>query len=298
MASLGADRAPSELRIELQLPSLGRAKYPGLFPSLSFPSSSDLHPLDDTPSQAPTPWSSAAWQNSPDTPRTGLLPEEERSWLHYLAEISLRSLMSRVLAGLYGAEAASWPSMSGLERLQDAYIDQVDEWHATLPPQLAFDRVLPLRQHDHFRPSNELSFFLQTRHTGVLEWIYRPSLYIVLHADRPCQQHVSLASQALGAAVALIKIVAAHHRHGGIWQWLRRSFGAALTLIAAAVHSHRATLQGPSACRLDVPRDWAALVRLSMATLRDWGGGQTVDLARMEGILRDLLTAALADINT
>lgn len=213
--------------------------------------------------------------------------------------------MNRVLKGLYDGGPESWRiAGSTLSHTQALYIEELTQWHATLPPQLAFVDFLPLRDEREFlcRPSNELSLFLQTRYVGVLEWIYRPSLYIILDGCDVTKYGSELALMALKAVdcgVALILLVATHHRHGGIWGLVRRSFGAALLLIAVAVHNHRLSRQKePNAVHLDISSDWVQIVELSMMTIRRWGGSDAPDLVRMVNILKTLLESALAEMSS
>jgi len=250
-------------------------------------------------------WSPAAWQGSPGTPAAGaqvssqdgaLQPDEERSWLHYLAEISLRSIMDRVLADLYAGGESQWVSGGGeaLLRCQAAYFEELESWHSHLPPQLVFPNPLatPTGQPVDI-PSNELSFFLMTRYVGVMEWIHRPFLYLVLHTtdenSLPAQSRV-LAQKTLELSATLIRLVAAQHRHGGIWGLIRRSFGAATLLISAArsIGILRNAALYPT---LSLPRDWVELVELSLETIRSWegGGGGANGLKRMVGILEAML---------
>lgn len=311
-------RRASELRIELHLPFTGRFKYPDLFPSLSFPSSSELQPLTmavstDVSHPGLSPWSPAAWQSSPEG--TGhtlgsdsvLQPEEERSWLYYLAEISLRSLMNRTLKGLYAGRLESWAQAGAtLERRQSAYVEELDQWQGALPSQLSFVNPLSTRPEiDVFaKPDNELAFFLQTRSTGVLEWIYRPSLYLVLH-NKDSLDHANssrvrhYAGRAVDACVALIRLVALHHRHGGIWGLVRRSFGAALMIAAVAVRHARIadTICDPEHrdMTLAPPSDWVEMIELSLATIRYWSRPDTSDLIKMVNVLETALKTAVGE---
>jgi hypothetical protein len=87
----------SELRIEIQLPASGivNFKYPYLFPFLSMP----------PPTTEPTIAGSTSNRENPSS-HLGL--EEERSWFYYLAEISLRRTMNRILSIFYGQGEQHW----------------------------------------------------------------------------------------------------------------------------------------------------------------------------------------------
>lgn len=55
--------------------------------------------------------------------------EEERSWLYYLSEISLRSMMNRVLVDLYGDGEAAWlADVPGLVKRHLAYSEELELW--------------------------------------------------------------------------------------------------------------------------------------------------------------------------
>ncbi|KAF5013642.1 hypothetical protein FDECE_369 [Fusarium decemcellulare] len=297
-------KAECELRAELQLPSSGllRFKYPDLFPSLSLPSTSTLQPFPSEDSaispQAQTAWSPAAWQGSPasslqlsNTDRS-LQPEEERSWLHYLAEISLRGIMNRVLADLYGGGEGAWLTEGrSLVRRHSVYLQELESWHAHLPTQLAFDDPFKTRPGDSIQlPSNEFSFFLLTRYVGVMEWIHRPFLYMLLHGDGETSYLFPLAQRAVDSAAALVRLVAAQHRHGGIWGLVRRSFGAALVLTAAACHAEgiHSSVVAASSAMITLPVDWRDLVKLSLTTIRRWESNGITDFARMYCIIQQI----------
>ena len=151
----------SELRAELQLPASGllNFKYPDLFPALSFPPG-----LENTGGggggngASPAPGASIGggdmathqylterelWAGlmDPSPSATASLPgtgddgyaqiEEERSWLYYLAEISLRNIMNRVLVDLYGdagGEAAWLADVPGLVKRHLAYSEELELW--------------------------------------------------------------------------------------------------------------------------------------------------------------------------
>lgn len=118
-------KAECELRADLQLPASGllRFKYPDLFPFLSFPFASEAAAISPEQGLWPEEFSPASQPLSDGN----LRPEEERSWLYYLAEISLRKIMNRVLDGLYSRGEQYW--------LGD--IDKVTAQHAAFSEELA-----------------------------------------------------------------------------------------------------------------------------------------------------------------
>ena len=90
----------SELRAEILFPSSGllNFNYPENFLSLSMPHSSQV-------SEAPQ---SMIAGDSPHARLGDLGIGEEKSWLFYLAEISLRGITSRVLEYLYAKGETHW----------------------------------------------------------------------------------------------------------------------------------------------------------------------------------------------
>lgn len=176
-----------------------------------------------------------------------------------------------------------------------------DRRRAHLPHQIKFS--------DAEMPDNELAFFLKTRYLGCLEWISRPFLFysITVAIFRPdptvdsssavqLQVVTLLAQQCVDVCEQLIAIVSRHHRHGGIWALLRRSFGAALLLLAAAVSVtgvERRESPGLVTISLQPSDDWQGSVGLAIATIRKWENG-VADLCWMRQVLERLLEATLA----
>ena len=162
-------------------------------------------------------------------------------------------------------------------------------------------------------PHNELAFFLKTRYICCLEWISRPFLFYALQAGPAIPSHPMLpadgattgmassvfflAYKHLDEGVRLVDIVSRHHRHGGIWGLIRRSFGTALVLLAVAASAADKRQTAPSSGAvpgpLRAPDDWPASVRLAIATIRHWENNVT-DLQWMRRTLEHLLETTLA----
>ncbi|OTA91513.1 hypothetical protein M434DRAFT_397170 [Hypoxylon sp. CO27-5] len=149
-------------------------------------------------------------------------------------------------------------------------------------------------------PGNELSFFLQTRYLCVIEWLHRPFLYCLLHAQpSPARALnlpplVPLAQRNIDISCALIRLVAVHHRHGGIWGLTRRSFVCSLLLIAAARYNVRDRDLGTQVAlsseqRIHLPSDWHKFVRMSINTIQRWETCGAKDLQWMGRILQGLV---------
>ncbi|KAI1414455.1 hypothetical protein F5Y13DRAFT_178751 [Hypoxylon sp. FL1857] len=267
-------KAECELRAELQLPASGllRFKYPDLFPAL---------PASDADNYSAL--------------------EEERSWLYYLAEISLRSIMNRVLADIYGRGETAWlTDTASLVKRHMAYSEELESWRNHLPFQLQFPSSMSESLDIPELPGNELSFFLQTRYVCVIEWLHRPFLYYILHPNSSQTQawnqlpSASLAQQSIDGSCLLIQLVAAHHRHGGIWGLIRRSFICALLLIAVARYNLRNgdlenQIPPPDAHCIRLPPDWRRFPQMTLTTIERWEGCGAKDLQLMRKTLEGLI---------
>ena len=129
-------------------------------------------------------------------------------------------------------------------------------------------------------PSNELAFFLKTRFLVCLEWISRPFLFYATSqpaTDPVITKILPLAQQCLDACMSLIEIISCHHRHGGIWGLLRKSFSAAVLLMVG----------GKRSAILKLPKDWPTWVSLSITTINVWESGAS-DLVWMRQTLERL----------
>lgn len=169
-------------------------------------------------------------------------------------------------------------------------------------------------------PPNELSFFLKTRYLSCLEWISRPFLFysttapifqpepVATDPSSPAmRQQVTtlLSQQCVDVCGPLIAVIARHHRHGGIWALLRRSFGAALLLLVSVMASSATVVQRRrdeedlgrpvTTASPQLPDDWRESVGLAIATIRKWETG-VADLCWMRRTLEKLLEATLASV--
>lgn len=254
-------RAESELRAELQLPTSGlQFKYPDLFPYLSLPDGSEQR-LEVPPTQFEMAYESPCGPATHPSPlsTTSLEPEEQRSWLLYLAEISLRKIMNSTLEMLYANGQQFWVANSYQVLHRGSVLkEELLGWRAHLPDALKFS--------DQEVPDTEYSLFLKTRYLTCWEWIHRPFLYLMLHqqdilpGDQEARVFLPLAKECLHTCAELITLVTKHHRHGGVWGLLRKCFGSALMLIAAA-HSEALELQAQKV---------HALVQLTRDTIVRW----------------------------
>ncbi|KAI0835170.1 hypothetical protein F5Y06DRAFT_276874 [Hypoxylon sp. FL0890] len=133
--------------------------------------------------------------------------------------------MNRVLTDMYNCEESTW--LNDTLSLVKKHIAHREQGHA-------FTGGITSRSSSQF-PSpvsdpldipelrgNELSFFLQTRYLCVIEWLHSSFLYCIVHLDSSRAQISSqlslahLAQRSLDVSCTSIKLIAMHHRHGGI----------------------------------------------------------------------------------
>ncbi|KXH29217.1 hypothetical protein CSIM01_00945 [Colletotrichum simmondsii] len=209
--------------------------------------------------------------------------EEERSWLYYLAEISLRRTIKNTMSVLYREGEAYWLRNEDLLiRQYDEFEKEISQLHSHLPPLIQFT------EHDY--PENELAFYLQGRFQGWRESTLRPLLYCALHGIRGRGQHdqsqqhptnprvIHLAQKAVDTCAAMIVKTAHHHRHGGSWFVARRAFSCAVMVLAVVAAGNHP---------VEPPSNWNSLVRLALRVLGRWGK-EARDLERMRETLQRL----------
>ncbi|KAI8257072.1 hypothetical protein K4K53_006277 [Colletotrichum sp. SAR 10_77] len=203
--------------------------------------------------------------------------EEERSWLYYLAEISLRRTIKDTMAVLYRKGETYWlQNEQLLVRQYDEFEKEISQLHSHLPPLIQFD--------EHRHADNELAFYLQGRFQGWREATLRPLLYCALHAPGDVNPRVvELAQKAVDTCSAMIVKTAYHHRHGGSWFVARRAFSCAMMILAAKLRD------GP----VRAPPNWRALVRLALRVVRRWGR-EARDVERMRSTLERLFNQVQA----
>lgn len=263
-----------ELRAELQLPASGLTfKYPDIFPSLSLPGTSAYTTARPPPTEMT--WESPCGSMTQTSPAsvTSLEPAEEISWLHYLAEISLRKIMNQILESVFGHGEEYWLRhiCEVSQRLANLKED-LESWRVHLPAALQF--------YDEGIPNNEFALLLKTRWLSCWDWVHRPFLYFIIHSAEPVnidterQTILSLAQECLRACAELIPLIAEHHRHGGVWVLLRRTFGCAIMIIAACAST---------SLDLQVAQT-QHLVDMALKTISRWSYGST-ELKWMEKTL-------------
>ncbi|KAF5622962.1 heterokaryon incompatibility protein [Fusarium sp. NRRL 52700] len=154
-----------ELRYEIPLPPSGitQCDYPDMFPS--------------PPTELNSPSAYDRRGNFDDD----IVPEEEKSWFYYLAEISYRRMMNRAMAVMARSGEQGWVDniCEAMEHCKE-FNEQIDLWYSHIPPQIDPKNAV--------HTNNELAQFLKNRELSCREWIHRPFLFYVLH-QLPDDEH-------------------------------------------------------------------------------------------------------------
>ncbi|KAF5543892.1 heterokaryon incompatibility protein [Fusarium mexicanum] len=203
-----------ELRYEISLPPSGvtQCDYPDMFPS------------------PPTELTSPSAYGRGDTFDDDIVPEEEKSWFYYLAEISYRRMMNRAMAVMARSREQGWSDniSEAMEHCKE-FNEQIDLWYSHIPPQIDPKNAV--------HANNELAQFLKNRELSCREWIHRPFLFYVLHKS-PEDEHygraIPLAQRCLELCVEHLFRTYGHNRHHGTWYIARSCVTKALILLAAA----------------------------------------------------------------
>ncbi|TDZ99553.1 hypothetical protein C8034_v000120 [Colletotrichum sidae] len=151
--------------------------------------------------------------------------EEERSWLCYLVDISLRRTIKDTVAVLYHQDERHWlGNKLVLARQYDEFEKKIPELSVSNPAA---------------QPMNPPSTSKGASKAG---------------ANRPSAQHrhprvIQLAQRAVDTCPAMVVRTAYQHRHGGSWFVARQAFSCAVMILAARLKDAHVT----------VPQNWRAL---------------------------------------
>ncbi|KAF5592118.1 heterokaryon incompatibility protein [Fusarium pseudocircinatum] len=187
----------SEFRYEIPLPPSGIAQcdYPDMFPS------------------PPTELTSPSAYDRGDNFDDDIVPEEEKSWFYYLAEISYRRMMNRAMAVMARNGEQGWSDniSEAMEHCKE-FNEQIDLWYSHIPPQIDPKNAV--------HANNELAQFLKNRELSCREWIHRPFLFYILHKS-PEDEHygraIPLAQRCLELCAEHLFRTYGHNRHHGTW---------------------------------------------------------------------------------
>ncbi|KAF4449338.1 vegetative cell wall gp1 [Fusarium albosuccineum] len=248
-----------ELRWEIPLPPSGimHCDYPDMFPS------------------PPTELTSPTAQNQAlDVLQDDIIPEEEKSWFYYLAEISYRRMMNRAMAVMGRHEEQGWTRNIGelIQQCKD-FNEHIDIWFSHIPPQID--------PKDEGLSNSELAQYARNRAIGCREWIHRPFLYYVIHQPPSApyyEQAMPLARRCLELSVELLSRTYGHHRHHGTWYVGRACLTKALMFIAAEKSG-----------KIQLPDGWKDALEIARWTLHRWSG-EAPDLRWAEAILENVLS--------
>jgi hypothetical protein len=249
------------MREEIELPPSGLAKveYPDVFPS----------PPGDTPEPE-------------DVRRGGITAHLEgafqRSWYYYLSEIAYRRISNRISHTLHKERPEAWLTIpcKRLQRLAEELDAQAMQWIEHVPYSLEGD--------SYHCPPDELQWLLKTRFVDLRERIWRPFLFIVIHAERQEAEdprNLKYAAASLAHVFQYIDMVTVKHRHHGSWYGARQCFTKALLVLAAAKSG-----------KIALREDWVSYIELVQNLLKYWEG-ESPDLR----MARSALSTILADID-
>ncbi|KAF4437259.1 heterokaryon incompatibility [Fusarium acutatum] len=246
-----------ELRYEIPLPPSGitQCDYPDMFPS------------------PPTELTSPSAYDRGETLDDDIVPEEEKSWFYYLAEISYRRMMNRAMAVMARSGEQGWSDniSEAMEHCKE-FNEQIDLWYSHIPPQIDPKNAV--------HANNELAQFLKNRELSCREWIHRPFLYYILHQS-PEDEHygraIPLAQRCLKSCVEHLFRTYGHNRHHGTWYIARSCVTKALILLAAAKSG-----------RIPLPSGWKEALEIARWTVNRWSG-EAPDLEWAKRIMEDLL---------
>jgi hypothetical protein len=139
-----------------------------------------------------------------------------------------------------------------------------------------------------------------------LERIYRPAFYLAMHFQgmptfiknnhQMWSEVFGLAQKAIDNCVRLIPNYWHQFRHEWIWNVIRASFACALHVIGAVLYQLEA-VRMPGMWQFQIPHNWAALVRLSVRTLKHWSA-ESIDVEVMRSTLERMYqgTCRLANV--
>ena len=244
-------KSECEMRDEIDLPPTGLAKvdYPDVFPS----------PPGDTPEPEDV---------GRNRPTDHLEQTFQRSWYYYLSEIASRRIANRITHALHNVPLEGWSSASSkrLQRIAEELDAQILQWFEHLPHSFG-DDTLP-------GPPDELNYMLKARFLELRERIWRPFLFIVIHAENKeaeDAQNLEYAARSLYLACEYIEQMTIKHRHHGSWYGARQSFTKALLILAAAKSG-----------RIILREDWLSYIEHVQVKLKYWEGeAPDLRIARM-----------------
>lgn len=240
-----------------------------------------------------------------------LLMEKQKAWIFYVSAICNRRTVHDMTCEMWRSDEQSWVHDIGrlLQQCADAkYV--VDQWYvfhhsffplrnrATTHPRPRYEGI-PIKDEDREDKENgknsDLKLILKGRHLMSLERIWRPIIFLVVHYEFGpeyawSEEILSLAQEAVDNCARLIPNYYFGFRHEWTWNVLRGTFGCALQVLAVVLYQIK-TANRSTERRLQAPKNWAALIRLAIRTLRLWEK-ESLDILRMRSILQRMYEGA------
>lgn len=146
--------------------------------------------------------------------------------------------------------------------------------------------------------NSDLKFFFRGRYVMASERIYRPNFYLAMHyhtmpafirnKHEMWREVFEFAQKAIDGCVEVIPNYWWQFRHEWIWNVIRASFCCALHIIAAVLYQLEA-VKTPNTWQVRIPHNWAALVRVSIRTMKHWAA-ESIDIEVMQSILERMYT--------
>lgn len=229
-------KSEAELREEFDLPEPGLARIEHAYvlpsPPESTPDSSNGASISDS-----------AWETV-----------QEQSWYYYLSDIAYRRITNRTIAALYNVPKEQWLhcSISRLYYIAEELDAQVLQWWDTIPgsptPECRAD-------------TDELTYMLYLNYADLRERIWRPFVYIAIHAESSEANAllVAGASKCIEMSIGMLENALLKHRHHGCWQTIRCMFSKALVILAAA-----------RSLRVQLPSEWRYHIEAFQKYMQYW----------------------------
>ncbi|KAJ5793485.1 hypothetical protein N7457_000084 [Penicillium paradoxum] len=222
--------------------------------------------------------------------------EEERGWRFYIGSICNRRTTNDLVSDMWRHGEKGWTQdIPDLLRRTMGAENVVTSWY-----QISIAGVQSQKDNP------DLEFFIRGRYRMALERIYRPAFYLAMHFQsmptfiknnhRMWVEIFGLTQKAIDNCVELIPNYWYQFRHEWIWNVVRASFACALHILGAVLYQLEAS-RDPSTWQVRIPPNWAALIRVSIRTLKHWAP-ESIDLEVMRSTLERMYqgTCRLANV--
>ncbi|KAM5343914.1 hypothetical protein ACJ41O_012451 [Fusarium nematophilum] len=220
-----------------------------------------LGELPITPPSLIEPCSSEGY---PQPPQEGVMgpgadnwtKAHQDSWYFFLSEIALRRIADKVaevvIDHIHPAQPAA--SQAAIEELIPVVVEferQTQTWREHLPPNINFPDVPE-------PAATEWQHYSRGRYYRVLELMYRPFIFLAIHAASCSPITRELASKGLSYASKYLQHCHLTHRHHGLWLQLRNELRETCLLLASARSN------------LEMPDGWYSGVKKTLESFEYW----------------------------